>query len=60
MLNKASIIGRLGNDPARIVAYYAEMEKRFKKRLCHGPSEPETEDERLAAEQGDEADPPLG
>ena len=55
---RKAISRRLGNDPSRLVAYYAEMEKRFKGRLCHGPSQTEPEDGRRGAEQGDEVDPP--
>jgi hypothetical protein len=34
---RCDISRELGNDPARLVAHYAELQAKFKGRVIHGP-----------------------
>ena len=49
---RKAISRSLGNDPARLVAYYIEMQKRFADRLQPAPEDAGADEEEGAAEQG--------
>ena len=34
---RCDISRELGNDPARLIAHYAELQAKFKGRIIHGP-----------------------
>jgi hypothetical protein len=38
---RKQISSQLGHDPARLIAYYCEMQRRFGDRLRHGPPDDE-------------------
>ena len=43
------ISARFGHDPARLVAYYMELQKRHRDRLIDRPKTPERDDESAAS-----------
>ncbi|MBI5480390.1 MAG: hypothetical protein HY906_16120 [Deltaproteobacteria bacterium] len=48
----------VGNDPARLVAYYIELQERFAGRLQHAAGEGATEEEVAAGAASVARDPP--
>lgn len=57
---RKAISRSFGNDPARLVAYYIEMQKRFADRLQRAPEQTLDDEEEDAAEQGVAPDPHPG
>ena len=55
---RTAVSRSVGNDPARLVAYYIEMQQRFAGRLQHAPGESATDEEVGAGAARVARDPP--
>jgi hypothetical protein len=49
---RIEISREVGNDPARLIEHYAELQKKVRERLIRGPEQPETAAQQDVAPDG--------